>query len=530
MLDVRTSSMISRRTLTIAGFAGAAFLVGIFFKIAWVTDDAYITFRSIEQLFAGNGPRWNPHERVQVFTSPLWFGYLSVFRIFSENVFVNAIAASALVFVPTLIIIRAILKDNLRWLLMMAVLVSSIGFFDYTTSGLENPLAYLLIATWLLFFIRLFDENESSARKTRALQILLIVAGLILVVRHDLLTLILPPTVWAGWTHRREFSRRRWTILLAAALAPLVVWSAFSLLYYGSIFPNTAFAKLMSGISRLRLLGQGAGYLWIGLKYDTVTTLVPLFASVVLLLSKRHERRALGAGIVLNLAYVVYIGGDFMLGRFLSYAFLVGLIALVRFEWYGTVQRRDLAIALVASVLYMFFYPHTPVNSPVPYRNTPPHPMGIADERGSYVRGSLHRYLTVDGPVFPDHQWAVDGFAFSRSKEVMQERLATGYFGYWAGTDKIILDRFGLSDPLLARLPADPRRVWRIGHFGRRLPSGYLETITSGENAIEDPAIHEYYEKIRLITQGEPLLASERIMTIILMNLGAYNYSVRDYR
>ena len=52
----------------------------------------------------------------------------------------------------------------------------------------------------------------------------------------------------------------------------------------------------------------------------------------------------------------------------------------------------------------------------------------------------------------------------------------------------------------------------------------------SGENVIEDPVIHDYYEKLRLITQGEPLLASERIMTIILMNLGAYHYTVRDYR
>lgn len=42
----------------------------VFLKNAWVGDDAYILFCSLEQLLDGNGPRWNPHERVQVFTSP----------------------------------------------------------------------------------------------------------------------------------------------------------------------------------------------------------------------------------------------------------------------------------------------------------------------------------------------------------------------------------------------------------------------------------------------------------------------------
>ena len=40
---------------------------------AWITDDAFITFRVVEQLLAGHGPVYNVGERVQVFTHPLWF-------------------------------------------------------------------------------------------------------------------------------------------------------------------------------------------------------------------------------------------------------------------------------------------------------------------------------------------------------------------------------------------------------------------------------------------------------------------------
>ena len=62
-----------RRSIILAVVAYTV-AIGIFVKNAWVAEDAYIVFRSVEQLFAGNGPVWNPHERVQAFTSPLWFG------------------------------------------------------------------------------------------------------------------------------------------------------------------------------------------------------------------------------------------------------------------------------------------------------------------------------------------------------------------------------------------------------------------------------------------------------------------------
>ena len=41
-------------------------------KKAWIYEDAYITFRTIENFFNGFGLRWNPDERVQTYTHPLW--------------------------------------------------------------------------------------------------------------------------------------------------------------------------------------------------------------------------------------------------------------------------------------------------------------------------------------------------------------------------------------------------------------------------------------------------------------------------
>ncbi len=76
---------------TVIGFRLAAVVVCYaiisitYFENAWVCGDAYINFRSIEQLFAGNGLVWNSHERVQVYTSPLWFFMVAATRWVSEN-------------------------------------------------------------------------------------------------------------------------------------------------------------------------------------------------------------------------------------------------------------------------------------------------------------------------------------------------------------------------------------------------------------------------------------------------------------
>ena len=39
---------------------------------AWLCDDAYITFRVVDNLPGGFGLRWNTFERVQAYTNPLW--------------------------------------------------------------------------------------------------------------------------------------------------------------------------------------------------------------------------------------------------------------------------------------------------------------------------------------------------------------------------------------------------------------------------------------------------------------------------
>ncbi len=58
--------------------------------------------------------------------------------------------------------------------------------------------------------------------------------------------------------------------------------------------------------------------------------------------------------------------------------------------------------------------------------------------------------------------WAVEG-------------KAAGFVGYFAGPDVHIIDIYALGDALLARLEVVDYKPWRIGHFQRDLPNGYID-------------------------------------------------------
>ena len=47
------------------------------YRQRWVTEDAFISLRVVENVLAGNGPVFNRGERVEAYTHPLWIAILS---------------------------------------------------------------------------------------------------------------------------------------------------------------------------------------------------------------------------------------------------------------------------------------------------------------------------------------------------------------------------------------------------------------------------------------------------------------------
>ncbi|MEZ4673402.1 MAG: hypothetical protein R2932_04065 [Caldilineaceae bacterium] len=89
---------------------------------------------------------------------------------------------------------------------------------------------------------------------------------------------------------------------------------------------------------------------------------------------------------------------------------------------------------------------------------------------------------------------------------------AIGYVAFAAGPAIHFVDRVALSDPLLARLPAErPTSIekWKSGHFRRAIPAGYVEEVGRRQQLIADPGIHQYYEYVRTITWDQSLTADD---------------------
>src|SRR5690606_25312322 len=115
------------------------------------------------------------------------------------------------------------------------------------------------------------------------------------------------------------------------------------------------------------LYRQGLEYLYIGFRKDPLTALVIAAAFASSLFSAR--RRVFSMALALNLFYVVSVAGDFMLGRFLSPAYALSLVALMHFVFGLKVlneSRQWMAAGTVAvlSFIYVWSFDYSVFNQP----------------------------------------------------------------------------------------------------------------------------------------------------------------------
>lgn len=79
------------RLLRYLPYALLVVLLAFILQRAWVSDDAYITYRTIDNLVNGYRLTWNPAERVQAFTHPLWMMILTVVYFFTREIYLTSI-------------------------------------------------------------------------------------------------------------------------------------------------------------------------------------------------------------------------------------------------------------------------------------------------------------------------------------------------------------------------------------------------------------------------------------------------------
>ena len=112
------------------------------------------------------------------------------------------------------------LPNRVAFAVGVLLCLASSALHDYTTSGLENVLAYALLTTFLHQLVRLQYGSSHPRNTFRSLFLASVALGLIAVTRH-LVLLMLPPAAFLAWTHRCALSARRTLALAGAATLPL---------------------------------------------------------------------------------------------------------------------------------------------------------------------------------------------------------------------------------------------------------------------------------------------------------------------
>jgi len=500
-------------------------------RAGWLADDAFVSFRASDNLIHGHGLTYNAAERVQAFTNPLWTLMVAVAYAITRDIYFTPLVLNIILSVGAVALLATrIGKHAGATALGIFTLCVSKAFVDYSTSGLENPCGFALLA---LFYGTYFGRRDHR----RYVFWIFILGSSLAVNRLDNILLVLPPLVHVVVSRWSKSTRRQ----MACGALPLLVWEAFAIVYYGFPWPNTAYAKLNTAIPQGSLFGQGLMYLVDSANRDPVTTFT-IGATLLMVIGKllsaaervpvasepsdsplpappdTYGRIATTLAVALYIAYVVRVGGDFMAGRFLACPLFVAVILFVRFV--GPSLSVTSLQGLAALVAFMNFgLPPGPGPDDTDKRAVIA--SGIANERDVYqsatgLSSNLHALTYMQHPYYQEglnHRTAGRHFALG----------GAGMVAFAAGPDLYLLNDFAIGDALLARLPFRPAGGWRIGHFIRALPEGYAETLESGRNVLRDPCMHELYEHVNTVIRG-PIFRVARFAALVRMNLGSYDY------
>lgn len=510
----------------IIGLAVIAYGV-IALQNGWVCDDAYITLRTIDNIVRGHGPTWNIFERVQTYTHPLWMLLVACFYYVTREAFYTTLFVSLACSIAAVALFA--FRVTIGWfgaIFAVIALTLSKAFIDFSTSGLENPLTFLLL---VLFMIVYFGR----AWNIRNLAILSVIAFLAAFNRIDSFVLLAPALLFYSWRLRSIAA----VGALVAGSIPFLIWEAFSFIYYGFLVPNTAYAKLNTGLPEEEMWAQGLLYFENSLKYDPLTLTIIAVAIVVVLVRRTWSHLPLIVGILLYFLYIIKIGGCFMSGRYFAAPLLIAIAVLARSElpWQSYLKPAALLAVLVLGLSAERCPVYTTSDYGFPDMKLR-EVLGaglhtdnrITDERAFYFRTSSF-LNSFDGKPMPSHEWADQGRdmgSLGGARSVIKS--AIGCFGYFAGPFVHVIDHIALPDPLLARLPTSYPEHWGPGHYFRDLPLGYVETINQRRNMIVDTNLAAYYDKIAFVTQGR-LLSLRRLKVAIELNLGLYDHYIDAY-
>lgn len=515
-------------------FFALLIFITVITMLAWQSDDSYHAYIMAKNLVDGNGFVYNIGQRATASTCPLFTlvvaaGYFVIRNMFFVSLLIN-IVFSAIAFK---ILVWDFCKTNRQIVFCLLILIGSKSFVSYTTSGLENSMLFFLGALFLKLYLR---HERYDARNMLYLALLI---SVIAMTRMDAVLIFAPMAVYVYLLRRDGVSFAKAVGLGITGLLPFILWELFSTFYYGFPFPNTAYAKLGTDIALRDYLIRGVRYYLNAAICDPILLIVPVFVILAAVTVRKAQYIMCITGVCIYGLYLLYVGGDFMMGRHFTLPFFVSLMLYMdiknrefSFTGKGAAFNRHFVGFVTAALI--FGCTSSVITDQFLFGRTFGSP--ISDERAGYFStSSLFNNivsLIQTGDLCIQNTWNEDGVNELREAGSPGGILESvpGITKYY-NNDMYLNDLYALGDPYLAHLPAVKEGGWRIGHMWRESPVGYMNLVRYewGTGAIKNDDARKYYEIIDEITRGD-LFDMDRIRKVIDINLGKYDYLIEGYK
>lgn len=290
-----------------------------------MTDDAYFTLRSARNLIEGHGPVFNPTERVEVFSNPLWMyllaalGWLTRIDLPLLAKILGLGFSAGTVWAMLRFYTCYQMKDRVSAATLALVwLALTPGFQAYASMGLEVPLLTFLLTLGVTQSALALQSNTPKGQVLAAICFAL--AG---ITRPEgaFYALLWGSLLAFFWLRPPGERRLRFVELVklgAITAAPSLTYEIFRYSYYGHWVANTALAKPPSVF--------GIEFFMMELiQWVTPVVAILLLCSLSIPLRTRANTAlriflvAATGPLLAGLIFYIYASGDWMLfGRFMQ--------------------------------------------------------------------------------------------------------------------------------------------------------------------------------------------------------------------
>lgn len=467
----------------------------------WTLDDAYISMRYAENFANGHGLRFNPGQQaVEGYTTFLWVFLLGVGHWLGAPLPILAKVLGATFALGTLVLLafthRVIPGTTPRVSAIAVLMLGSAGMFNlWSMSSMEVP----MVTFWALAAVFMHINSREKPYSLKRVSFAAFLCALAALSRPEMVIVFLVCFVERLYcsVRDRDLNFFYFGLVFTMFFLPFLVWRFW---YYGYWVPNTFYAKV--GANYMVQAQRGLEYLS---KFCRATffILAPGITGLFMIDALRQRFISVGifgAIVLVDMVYIMVVGGDFMPASRFLVPFLP-MVCVIAALTVGLLVRSSLQVCVVVLIMVVYAQFH--------FYTAPDHKRrtitGNVGRNGKVVGEWMRENLPEDAVLATNTAGSIPFYSKLQCIDMLGlndahiahrelESLGMGALGHEKGDGKYVLDQ-------------KPDYIQFGSASGAKSPRSFL-----GDREIaRDPRFKRHYElKTYTLPNGLPLQLFKR--------------------